>query len=255
MRHALAIAGLAAGLGIAVGLLIGQHQTHPATEPEKSQLAVSTQHVPQPETAPQVLRHADQLLALAPPPHLAKPRNAPITIPLKEVYAITPQIGDTEIPPAIDERWETILAPLRGRLDKTGMSSTFLVAVRGAVSTPAIHRAMAGTLQVYDSRRETDMVNLTQLPGEAPTPWLFVLIKTGINDRELELSSIVVEGHRVAVSLHYTEPQPKFQIGHLLTYAFWAPLPKSDSSEPYVLTVSDNLAPEPLLVRRVLVVR
>jgi hypothetical protein len=250
MRCTLAIAGLAAGLGVGVGLLIGRHTASAPTQPGPD---VAEKQPAPPADPGSVSRQNAHSPEIAPSPRVATNAPAKITIPLKSVYAITPQTGDSEIPPAIDQKWETILAPLRNHLDKTGISSAFLVPVLDNHPSHAVHRAMAETIRVCEAQRESDTIYLRDKSDH--TPWLFLLIKTGINDRELQLSSIVVEGHRVSVSLHYTDPQAKFARGHLLTYAFWAPLPKSDSSEPYILTVSDNLAAEPLLVRRVSVVR
>jgi hypothetical protein len=244
MRYTLAIACLAAGLGLAAGLLIGWRTADrpptPTPEPDAKQTAEQN-------TAPKVG---------APVGSQAKSDGGPkakgIEMKLNTIYTTTDQPELKRFPDPYDDHSRRALHEVQTQV-MIGVSNAFLV------TGFDIYDALSTTWAVMDhlSAQSGQTVRPVFMPKppqdhHPKTVWLFVGFEPSEYPRAWDLTRVSIDGPEIVVRYKAADP-PRRNAFVLYPQAYWMPLPIQDAGE-YVIRLHDEGEKADTLVRRVRIV-
>jgi hypothetical protein len=232
MRYTLAVAGLAAGLGVGGGLLIGWRTAdHPPVVIEKE---MQQQQIPPPKK--------DSV----PKPPVEKPG---VEIALSEIYSTVLQKGMKQFPKGYEEV-DKDLKELTKRLEKYDVPTTFHVAAFTAAS------ALDKTVQVFTKGKGTRYVlrtlerDGTETSKVLPPVWVFLYLGTRSDSPYWMLTSVVQKESELVIKYQKKElDQPE---GEADPHCYWIPLKPVSPGFITIRVFYEDHGHEMLLIRAVL---
>jgi hypothetical protein len=207
MRYTLAVASIAAGLGVGGGLLIGWRTADPPP-PVVIEKEVPSQPSPPPKKD-------------NPPTPAAEEPG--VAIPLSEIYSTVAQQGMKHFPTS-DEEVEKDLKELTRRLEAYAVPTAFHVAAYTAAS------ALDKTLRVFTQGKETRFILRTLEPewekrsGVLPQLWAFLYLGTQGHIPYWSLTSVVQKDSELVIKYKGKDGEIVHPEGEVRPHCYWIPL-------------------------------
>jgi hypothetical protein len=207
MRYTLAVASVAAGLGVGGGLLIGWRTAY-----QPPPVVIEKEMPPQPTPAAK----KDSV-----PKQLAEKPG--VEIPLSEIYTTSGQHG-MKVFPTSNEEVEKDLKELTKRLEQFDVPTTFHVAAYTAAS------ALDKTVQVFTRGKETRFILRTlepewEKPSDVLPPlWVFLSLGTQNHSPYWWLTSVVQKDLELVIRYNGKDGQAQVPEGEVRPHCYWIPL-------------------------------
>jgi hypothetical protein len=205
MRYTLAVASVAAGLGVGGGLLLGWR-----TADQPLPVVIEKEVPPQPIPPPK----KDSVPKL--------PAEKPgVEIPFSEIYSTVAQEGMKRFPKGYEEV-EKDLKELTKRLQKYDVPTTFHVAAYTAAS------ALDKTVQVFTKGKGTRYVlrplelDGTEASNVLPPVWVFLYLGARGSSPYWEITSVVQKDSELVIN--YRDIERDHQEGSVDPHCYWIPL-------------------------------
>jgi hypothetical protein len=229
MRYTLAVACIAAGLGVGGGLLIGWRTADRQPAPELVEKQAPTEPaipLPKKDTQP-----------------VAKTEKTGVKIPFDKIYTTTKQRGMRLLDVRYHEDSQQELNELTKRLGEYRVLSTFIV------SSATIRGALSESLAVFTKGQETWGVSRKRseyVDGD-PTEfedalWVFLYLGTATEygRPEMEVNEVYQRDSELVIAYRHT-PSPSVGIASATTpYCFWVPLEKQTPVGLFTIRIIDS---------------